>query len=489
MANRAALIRAENPGLPVVGRGRHHIEFDLGGGKKQRVLTIERLHLADETTEIDTGIVADTGAWQWKLVATDYQAHFRSVFNVGNIYEWRKGDQWIIVDPQSINWINQDNSRQQIAIKQAVTGVVSDDTLTFTNAYGTGRHFSYAAHPNKLIKHLTIDSAANLPAPTVTGTIHFEAEWTISTSTGVDLWLDGVKWAKTNGVRVKTANRIEFRNTANTEVLWYADAPLATDANGRKAQCEYEVRRQGGPSSLFITVRVPKTWIDAAAFPIVIDPTFTDGYGGDATTYKDTDISLSSPTTNYGSDTTFYTGNYDSGTSTDRTLIQFAVSSIPGDPVLDTVTFSIYVTADYCGYARTVRVYRLKRDWVESQATWNIYSTGNSWQTAGAAGADDRESTDIGSRAFSESESSGYKDFTLTPTSKSALDLGYGWIVKTDTESLDMYEYASSDNATTSRRPKLVVVYTAGGGGRTTKNTDSHPLGIHAGISRRVNIP
>lgn len=29
----------------------------------------------------------------------------------------------------------------------------------------------------------------------------------------------------------------------------------------------------------------------------------------------------------------------------------------------------------------------------------------------------------------------------------------------------------------------------AAAGGRTTKNTDSHPLGIHAGISRRVNLP
>jgi len=35
----------------------------------------------------------------------------------------------------------------------------------------------------------------------------------------------------------------------------------------------------------------------------------------------------------------------------------------------------------------------------------------------------------------------------------------------------------------------IVVRPAAAGGGRTTKNTDSNPLGIHAGMGRRINTP
>ena len=249
MSNHSFLIHERYaPGRPVRRRGRRFIEFDMGGGIVRYVATIDPLHIRNSETPIDTAFQPDTGAWQWKLAQADFQVHARSVFNAGNLVEWRhESGEWIIVDPQSINWINQDLSRQQIAIKQAVTGIANDFTLSFPAGYGAGRHFSYTAHPNRLVKHITIDSLANLPTPSVTGpSIWFEAEWTLSTSTGVDLWLDGAKWAKTNGVRVKTAKRIEFRNTANTQVLWYADAPIATDANGEIVVCEYEVRRQGG---------------------------------------------------------------------------------------------------------------------------------------------------------------------------------------------------------------------------------------------------
>jgi hypothetical protein len=165
MANHAALIRQENAGLDVVGRGRHFVEFALPDGKRRHVATIDPLHKRDSETEIDATWYPDSGAWQWRIGENDWQAHARSVFNVGSLIEWRHSSgEWVIVDPQSINWINQDNSRQQIAIKQAVTGTASGATLTFENAYGAGRHFEYIAHPRHLIKHFVLDQALPDPA-------------------------------------------------------------------------------------------------------------------------------------------------------------------------------------------------------------------------------------------------------------------------------------------------------------------------------------
>jgi len=113
-----------------------------------------------------------------------------------------------------------------------------------------------------------------LPAPTVLGNdIWFEAEFSLSASAGVTIWLDGVQWAKNNGVRVQTSNRIEFRDANGENVFWWLDFPRAWDSDESETIGQMEVRRQGGPSSLFITVRIPYAWMQAATYPVFIDPT------------------------------------------------------------------------------------------------------------------------------------------------------------------------------------------------------------------------
>lgn len=233
----------------------------------------------------------------------------------------------------------------------------------------------------------------------------------------------------------------------NSPVSWYGSPPtktfIPTTATYDGTYIEWSVDTTG------------------ATFPVYVDPTWTDGYGGDATTYKDTYLDHHNTTTNWGDYEYISIGDYD-GDYYFRTLIGFAVASIPGDPVLDLVEFSLYQIANYATNARIVRVFRLKRDWVESEATWNIYSTGNSWATAGGFGSDDCEQTDIGYLSIPATGTQQYYTWTLTPTSKADLDLGYGWMVKADTENSDYHDWISSDSASTAQRPKLVIEYTPG---------------------------
>ena len=189
----------------------------------------------------------------------------------------------------------------------------------------------------------------------------------------------------------------------------------------------------------------------------------------------DTFIFGGDATTNYGGNTNIFVGGL-TGSNIYRTLIKFdglSDGTIPSAATISSATLSLYCSGENSSNARTLRVFRLKRAWVEAQATWNIYSTGNKWQTAGGFGANDCEQTDIGSRAFSATETTGeYKDFSLTVADIQAIVNGTwtnnGFLIKADTESSDRYSFYSSDNA--SNKPKLTIVYTTGPAGVKTIN-------------------
>lgn len=237
------------------------------------------------------------------------------------------------------------------------------------------------------------------------------------------------------------------------------DRPTAWDANG-------------SPDNPNITINTSYAAgfvefggdVAGATLPITIDPTLSTQ--PDETSSIDTYINSEYPDTVYsGASDQLYIGERSDRASVRRSLIQFDLSSLDGTETLNTITLSLYVETDYSTNARTFRAYRLKVSWAEDSATWNSKSTGVSWTSAGAFHADDCEQTDIGTRDFTATEAAGMKDFVLTPTSKAALDLGYGWLLKADTESDDGYRFSGAGDAVTAQRPKLVVEYTEAGGG------------------------
>lgn len=187
---------------------------------------------------------------------------------------------------------------------------------------------------------------------------------------------------------------------------------------------------------------------------------------------SDTYITSANPTTNYGTSTVFDIGENGAAVSVERTLIKWDALSdgtIPSGATILSASLAIYATTDYSTNVRTMRVYRQKRAWVETQATWNIYSTGNNWGAQGGFDATDCEQTDIGSLELSASESlNEFKTITLTPSAIQEIVNGTwannGFLIKMDTETNDMYRYASSDNGTAENRPKLTVTWTIRGG-------------------------
>jgi hypothetical protein len=108
-------------------------------------------------------------------------------------------------------------------------------------------------------------------------------------------------------------------------------------------------------------------------------------------------------------------------------------------------------------------LYALKRPFVESKATWQRSDTGVNWQQAGANGADDRETTVLGSLA--PSSTTGTKTVVLNEAGLAKLQ---SWIANPTTNyGFILLNYApsngikihSSEAATASVRPMLVVTY------------------------------
>ncbi len=200
------------------------------------------------------------------------------------------------------------------------------------------------------------------------------------------------------------------------------------------------------------------------------------GMGGGLVTVSlpasgDTYIVSNAATTNFGTSASLFAGERAGSAAINRTLIKFDLSGLAGRTIV-TATLRLvlaYVGSQYATNDRILYAYRVRagRDWVTTQATWNIYKTGNSWTAAGCSDTTlDREPVAIGSAALQTTDAVGSAhDFALTPGAGGVQDwvdgvlANNGLLIRSDTEVDDMYGFGSSRHLTPARRPALIVTY------------------------------
>jgi hypothetical protein len=121
----------------------------------------------------------------------------------------------------------------------------------------------------------------------------------------------------------------------------------------------------------------------------------------------------------------------------------------------------------------TMKVRRIlpARDWVETQATWNIWKTSNNWTTAGClSDGNDRVATPSSSMAsYAIGGTGAYYAITGLAADVEGFINGTftnnGWLLSTDDGgSGQSHKTFASTSGTDGQRPYLEVVYTAGGG-------------------------
>jgi hypothetical protein len=183
---------------------------------------------------------------------------------------------------------------------------------------------------------------------------------------------------------------------------------------------------------------------------------------------KDAYIWEYNPTTNYANAVDVVVCTHSSDIR-EATVIEFDASALVG-ATIGSAVLSLYHYDDFLGNGSQVVACAemLRTDWVEAEATWNVYKTGSNWGTAGCMGAADREVTSPAkvTATLPAFDVAAWVDWTITAIVAHCV-ASHGGIVRLtlyanapDTNGGYRAFYSSDYTADTTQRPKLVINYT-----------------------------
>ena len=165
-----------------------------------------------------------------------------------------------------------------------------------------------------------------------------------------------------------------------------------------------------------------------------------------------------------------------------RAFLRFDLSSIPSSATITRADLKLYhaTNAVTSPNTNTISIYRLLKDWQESQVTWNSAALSSPWTAPGADSiGNDRDSAILASQSFtSASPISQYYTFTL-PASLIQNHINNTWhnyglilIGKETWPSADRYFSSFSSRESASNRPVLEITYTVPQYHRSDSNSD-----------------
>ena len=196
---------------------------------------------------------------------------------------------------------------------------------------------------------------------------------------------------------------------------------------------------------------------------VTIGANTTDTYSG----VTDNEMREGDAFTNQDSVTAIETSKFGSGDYRNISIKFSGLSNISAGSTITSATLYLYLTAAG-GSGDVISFYRILRNWQATEATWTIYSTGNSWTSGGARSVGNDVASATGTASVGTSTGA-YVAFTGLASDVQGIIDGtygnYGWMLdRTDSANDSHFRVWASSEGTNGQRPYLEVTYTAGGG-------------------------
>ncbi len=256
--------------------------------------------------------------------------------------------------------------------------------------------------------------------------------------------------------------------------------PWAIDANGTLKTCSATF----GSGSLTISVNTT-----GLTFPVRVDPSLTVQPCEKNTSLVQGDAnSAYGPGGSYGN-LGWLNTRCPGGSNQDKVICDYDTTSISTAATVTSATFSMYYysASGTTPAGRTYTCYKMRRqDWVEAQATWNVYKTGSSWGTAGASNtSSDIDTTDAATATMPAVNN--WIDFDVAAQVQAAVTAGVRSLFlvldpNTSGTNYGALFYDRTYAGDTTKIPKLVVNYTTASNTTVTPDTVALTLTTYAPV-------
>ncbi|MFC2160761.1 C45 family autoproteolytic acyltransferase/hydrolase [Acidobacteriota bacterium] len=211
-----------------------------------------------------------------------------------------------------------------------------------------------------------------------------------------------------------------------------------------------------GPGGIDTNTKIDYITVTVPLGPLMVS--FQEGVDG-YTGMRDTKLLSSSPNSNYGSSVELEVD----GSPDYSALLYWDVTSIPIASTIESVTISLTVTGSS---SDRYEFYEMKRPWIENEASWNGFTSGEDWDVPGANGLLDRGSIVLGSITGSigtRTTSLNTAGVALVQSWMDDPSSNHGFILMDYTNSTDGLDFYSRETQSSGNRPIMMVTYLGGG--------------------------
>jgi len=191
---------------------------------------------------------------------------------------------YITYQPNSLNYRSGTSGLQQLSIPQSITGAPDKSTMIYPGIFGANYNLTYEYTADRLIKRLILNTTPPAPQQYILdgGNVTLDMDYVIDYAVDLDIYINGTLWDESE---TETTERVDFKDTATGETVFYLPKPYAYDADYYSNESTYRLKKTG--NTIYLIIRTPYEWLNDTerAYPVTIDPSTDIGYEYENNTY------------------------------------------------------------------------------------------------------------------------------------------------------------------------------------------------------------